>query len=86
MKQAHRLGKVVVFLLRIDEFIGVHNLLIVFPFPSTRGIRISCKGGSPFIIIDPFPIIMEKPLIGFEGIGPDRGKNYLICRRIAESS
>jgi hypothetical protein len=55
MKETDGLGEIVVLLLGINEFIGIHNLLIVFPF--------SCGGGSPLIIIDPFPILVKEKFI-----------------------
>jgi len=75
MQKAHGLGEIIVLFLGIDEFIGIHNFLIVFPFSRALVCPL-------FIVINSFPILMKKEFICLEGIGPHRGQNNLICGRI----
>jgi hypothetical protein len=65
VKKAYGLGKIIVLLLGVHEFIGIYNLLIVFPFTHDAG------AATPlFVIINAFPIVMKNEFIGLKGIGP----------------
>jgi hypothetical protein len=62
MKQTHRFGKGLIFVLGINELIGIYDLLIVFPFSCANYTLLSLSR-IPFILIDSLSIVMKKKFI-----------------------
>ena len=67
MKKADGFGEIGIFFLRIDQLIGINDLLVIFPF--------TCSSG-PFIVIDLLAMCMEHELILCKNMRPCGRQNH----------